>query len=90
MSRTDAHRPYWVQATDPTEQRWYWHWEGSNYGWRKAPLYRTCGCKMFGCGTSHTDRIENRRNRHDARSSLREVLKGAEQEVVNHPFSYYR
>lgn len=48
MSRTDVHRPWRVQVTDPFERhRMYKHYD---WGWgteyERLPLYHTCGCDM--------------------------------------------
>jgi hypothetical protein len=50
VSRTDVHRPYRVQVTDPYNQhrmlwRPNWGW-GNGRGLEPWPLYNTCGCNL--------------------------------------------
>lgn len=69
MSRTDRHRPYWVQVADPFEQGFYW------FDQRKVFTFRDCNCTMYGCCGSWR-KPENRKRRHVDQRLGRLALKG--------------
>lgn len=76
MSRTDRHRPHWVQQADPLEQNFYWHDQGQRWGWMQVMIHRTCGCNLCGMGMWRKQDI--RKRRHEDQRKAREALKGAE------------
>lgn len=73
MSRTDRHRPHWVQANDPFEQRKYWWPDGKFSRW--ILLYRDCCCDTYWCCGTMPNRHERRRSRHQAQRACREAVK---------------
>ena len=72
MSRTDVHRPWNVQMSDPYN-RHRLHQYNSN--WPETgdvslmPLYGCCGCSM--CTGRDTRRLTRRRQRHTTKKFLR-------------------
>lgn len=76
MSRTDRHRPHWVQQADPLEQNWYWFHQGLTWGWHQVLLHRTCGDRW--CGPYYYRKAENRQDRHEAQRQARDAVKGGE------------
>lgn len=76
MSRTDRHRPHWVQQADPLERNWYWFHQGLNWGWSKTLLHRTCGDRW--CGMHYYRIEENRQRRHGDTRRARDAVKGGD------------
>lgn len=76
MSRTDVHRPFEVQATDPYNRHrvrvtlMYSDGSGGPSYW---PLYNTCGCQM--CSGQFERRYNNGRARCAWRAARQDLLK---------------
>lgn len=73
MSRTDRHRPYWVQIEDP------WEKGKSMNGWindEPSLLYKICGCKM--CHRDAFQTPQRKKDRYRGKAGLRRWLRGAE------------
>lgn len=81
MSRTDRHRPHWVQTDDPFEQRKYWFSDGVFSRW--VLTYRSCNCRQAGCSGRVWRQAENRKRRHEERRGQRLAVKG-ELEAFDH------
>lgn len=72
MSRTDVHRPAWVQQTDPHERhRWRRHQTWATEPPELVPLYQTDNCRTCYICDPHRRRETRRRERHQARRDLR-------------------
>lgn len=83
MSRTDVHRPWRVQVTDPfNRHRLYRHypWSAtSEIEW--YPLYQACGCDM--CTGRNGRRRNRRKERALAKNGCREALKLGREDVLD-------
>ncbi|RYZ17206.1 MAG: hypothetical protein EOO70_02620 [Myxococcaceae bacterium] len=71
MSRTDRHRPMWVQLADPEEHNKAPDWLG-----RPQLLHKCCGCYM--CSRDAFQVPERRQQRLKGRRQLRRYLRGAD------------
>jgi hypothetical protein len=74
MSRTDRHRPYWVQIKDPWEKnKSYNHWSGSG---EPQLLHNICGCNL--CHRDAFQEPQRRTDRHRGKAALRRWIRGAD------------
>lgn len=74
MSRTDRHRPRWVQVADPYE-RHRWHRIDDGHETTLWPIYRF-GCRSNCICSGYWTALDRRHVRHDGQHRLREALKG--------------
>lgn len=78
MSRTDVHRPYVVQATDPFNRhrvRIAPRFSDGSGGPMYWPLYNTCGCKL--CSGQFARKADRRHQRTQWRTLRQGLLKTA-------------
>lgn len=84
MSRTDVHRPWHVQVTDPyNRHRLFAHqsWWCRTEGLELLPLYSACGCVM--CTGRYQRRLGRRQERVIWRSIRQELVKLQDYEDVD-------
>jgi hypothetical protein len=74
MSRTDRHRPAWVQAADPYEKRKSKEVDEWDY---PVFYFRNCNCRTWYCCLSSWTRRERRQARHEAQRLCRKAVKGS-------------
>lgn len=76
MSRTDVHRPYDVQAEDPTCRHRFYRFQVRGDTHELISLRNLCGCRL--CIRQHSRKYTRRRERAEWRAHARAWLKGAE------------